>query len=134
MASGCEQPVFPADYAASYREVRGCRRSGDHDLNYVRILADPAAHAPYAERAVPFPERSVVLKVEYSDPACTDVTGFTAMRKESAGYAPSGGDWFWQKVGADRRVLESGQLVRCSGCHQACGQPPDGYDWTCAVP
>ena len=128
------RPVFPAGYAALYQEVRPCRHSADHDLNYVKVLADAAALAPYQGRAAPFPKDAVVLKVEYLDDACAQLVGFTAMRKEAPGTASASNDWSWQKVDAQRKVLESGQVERCIGCHQACGRAPSAYDLTCAEP
>ncbi len=125
--------VFPQDWQASYTEVRDCRRSGDHDLNYVRILADAAALAPYQKRDAPFPDGAVVLKIEFADPECTDTSGFTAMRRE-AGFDAPNGDWHWQRLDATETVTEDGKLDRCIGCHTSCGAPPDGHDSTCAVP
>lgn len=128
------EPLFPADYAASYVEVRDCRRSGDHDLNYVRILADQAALEPYQKRSEPFPVGAVVLKVEHADEACGDITGYTAMRREETGYAPDAGDWHWQRLDRDRVVKDDGKIERCTSCHALCGVPPDGFDWTCSIP
>jgi hypothetical protein len=134
-SGGEDLPVLYApNWVATYQEVRSCRRSGDHDLNYVRILADPAAVGPYTSRAAAFPVGAVVLKPEYADEACTDVVGYTVMRKEAAGFAPASGDWHWQEVSADGKVTMDGQAPRCVGCHRLCGVSPDGYDWTCAVP
>lgn len=131
--TGCgPEPVFPADYQQRYTEVRDCRRSGDHDLNYIRILADTAALMPYRERAEPFPVGSVVLKEEFADDGCTDLVGYTAMQKLGSGEAAEAGHWRWQKVSAEREVEDDGAPARCVGCHQACGQ--GGYDWTCAEP
>jgi hypothetical protein len=128
-------PSFPADYAASYVEVRGCRKSADHELEHVRVLADAAAAEPYVERAGAFPEGAVVLKEQY-DPSDTTCSGpivqWTAMRKTSAATEHLG--WAWQRVDAERRVLETNQLG-CSTCHQACtGASNAGYDATCADP
>lgn len=128
------EPVFPADYASTYTEVRDCRRSPDHDLAYIRVLASPEALAAYTARDAAFPEGAVVLKEEFADPACADPTGWTAMRRQSAGYFAAGGDWQWQRVDPDRRVAEDGALPRCAGCHSACGVAPEGHDWTCAAP
>src|SRR5690348_5143363 len=65
--------LFPADYSASYVEVRDCRKSGDHDLDFVRVLADPTALGPYEDRASPFEDGAVVLKEQYDfgDDLCT---------------------------------------------------------------
>ncbi len=129
-------PVFPDDYEATYTEVRDCRQSGDHDLNNIRVLADPAALGPYRDRVTPFPEGAVVIKVQYEfgDTDCSgEVQRVTAMEKLAVGSDPANLDWFWQSVDGNGRVLDE-QLPRCAGCHQGCGEPPDGYDGTCTIP
>lgn len=128
------EPLFPADFQSTYQQVRDCRRSGDHDLNYIRVLTAPEATAAYQYREVPFPVGAVVLKAEYADPGCTDLTGYTVMRKEPAGTAPTAGDWSWQRVSAKREVREEENLTRCVSCHRPCQSSGGGYDWTCAEP
>jgi len=121
-------PVFPADYASSYVEVRDCRRSPEHELAYIRVLASPDAAAIYTSRSGAFPEGSVVLKEEHADPACSDRIGWTAMRRE-------GDAWRWQEVAPDRVVIEDGAIARCAGCHARCtGGAAGGYEETCAEP
>lgn len=131
---GGPEPFFPADTSA-FVEVRGCRRSADHDLGYIRVLADPAALVPYRDRAAPFPAGAVVLKVEYdfADGTCAGpIRNFTAMRRDAVD-DPQRLGWSWQRVDADRAV-ESEDDGRCIGCHAQCGVAPDGYLGTCAVP
>lgn len=132
---GGVEPDFPAEYASTYVEVRDCRPSGDHDLNTIRILANPSALAPYQDRLEPFPVGAVVLKEEYDfgDDCSGPIKQWTVMRKLEAGSAAETLDWHWQRVGADRQVLDENKPV-CIGCHQACGTAPDGHDWTCAMP
>jgi hypothetical protein len=136
LSPGCngegEQPFFPEDYAATYQEVRDCRRSGDHDLNFIRILASPEAFEPYEGRSLPFPVGAVVLKPEYADDGCQDLVGYTVMRKEAAGFDPMSSDWSWQRVSADRKP-QAFEEARCIGCHRTCVEP-SGYDLTCADP
>jgi hypothetical protein len=128
-------PAFPADYAASYAEVRDCRRSGDHELAFIRVLTDPAATVPYENRTEAFPDGSVVLKEEYEfgDDTCSGViASWTVMVK--AGAATDQLGWNWQRVGGDRRVLDENSQ-RCLTCHFDCsGNPSVGYDHTCAEP
>lgn len=126
-------PIFPADYAETFQEVRDCRLSADHDLSFVRVYADPVALESYTTRAAPFPAGSLLVKEEHGDETCTDVLGFTAMFREDPGWDPEGGDWHWQKLDADRAVTQDGKLQRCSSCHGLC-EAPDGFDWTCAAP
>ncbi len=137
MGTACEPPspppLFPESYRAIYEEVRGCRRSADHDLEYIRVLVPPEVKAAYLSREAPFPVGTLIVKEQYADSLCTDLAGFTAMRRAEAGYAPMGGDWFWQRLEADRRVLEQGRIARCTTCHRACAEAP-GHDWTCAEP
>lgn len=127
-------PVFPADHATTYQEVRNCRTSADHDLGRIRVLADPAARGPYLDRTAPFPDGAVVLKAEYDfgDVDCTGpITQWTAMQRASAAAERLG--WVWQRVDRDRAVVSEDE-PRCIGCHADCGVAPDGYLGTCAVP
>lgn len=128
---------FPADYRASYTEVRGCRSSsGDHALNYVRVLADPPSLAPYRDREAPFPEGGVVLKEEFEDfdPTCSGpIKLWSVMIRRPASEATETLGWRWYEVNPDRAIT-SENLPRCIGCHMACGVPPDGYEGTCMVP
>jgi cytochrome P460 len=129
-------PAFPADYADSYVEVRDCRSSGDHELNRVRVLADPAAAAVYQSRSGDFAEGAVVLKEEhdFADVDCTGpVVRWTAMVRRPTAEAAELLGWRWQDLDAERRV-KSEDPSSCAGCHTGCGQPPDGFQGTCTVP
>ena len=129
---GGEGAFLPAD-VSSWQEVRACRRSADHDLLYVRILANPEAAPTYLARDRPFVEGAIVAKVQYFDPGCSEVRGYTAMRRVAAGQLPAQGDWDYQQLSVTREI-EAADLERCVSCHAACGQPPDGFDGTCAAP
>lgn len=142
LAAGCADapaaspaPAFPSDYADSYVEVRSCRKSADHELELVRVLADPDALGPYEGRAGEFPEGAVVLKEQYdaTDTTCSgSVTQWTVMQKRAAATESRG--WDWQRVSADRRVVET-NTASCHGCHAGCtGGAQPGYDLTCADP
>jgi hypothetical protein len=125
---------FGASWKDDTTEVRNCRNSIDHDLKFIRVLASGDAVQPYLDRAAPFPEGSVVLKAEYEDEGCTQLVGFTAMRKGKAGSRPTSGDWSFQRTDAARKVISLNQ-GRCISCHRDCqGTEGGGYDWTCADP
>jgi hypothetical protein len=129
-------PLFPDDYAATYQQVRDCRRSTEHDLNFIRVLADPDALGPYSDRVTPFPVGAVVLKEEYdiADATCAGpIKQWTVMAKLATDTNPEMLDWAWQRVSNLGDVLEQ-DTPRCAGCHELCGFPPDGYDGTCTVP
>jgi hypothetical protein len=141
LAACSEEPVetpsaaFPENYAETYAEVRDCRKSGDHELSFVRILADAAALGPYLDRTTSFPDGAVVLKEEYDfgDTTCSGVvSGWTVMIKAHAATDQLG--WNWQKVDDQRRVTEL-NAGRCQNCHLDCsGGSGIGYDYTCAEP
>ncbi|HTQ03502.1 MAG TPA: cytochrome P460 family protein [Polyangiaceae bacterium] len=126
---------FPADYADSFTEVRGCRKSGDHDLDFIRVLVDPSALGPYTDRTTPFPDGAIALKEQYdvSDASCSGpIVQWTVMKKDTAATDRLG--WDWQRVSTDRKVVEE-NTARCYGCHAACSGPPNaGYDSTCTDP
>lgn len=126
------EPAFPDDYRTSYTMVRDCRRSIEHDLVFVRVWADPTAAETYLSRDGSLPDGSVIVKEEFDDEGCTDLIGFTVMQRQQ-GFAPASGDWRWQEVTADRTVVTDGVRAECFLCHEAC-EPPEGFDWTCAVP
>ncbi len=128
-------PIFPADYRASYVEVRNCRQSADHDLHMIRVLADPLAAAPYTGRDAPIPEDATLVKEEYDfgDFDCSGaIVSFSAARKQPVDSDPDNLDWEWQRVDSERRVVVEDE-PRCVGCHTGC-EGPEGYDHTCAVP
>jgi hypothetical protein len=142
-AAGCgdddddvDEIAFPADYAATYTEVRDCRASGDHDLNNIRVLTDPAATTAYQGRTQPFPIGAIVLKEEhdFADVDCTGpVTQWTVMQRLADDSSPTTLDWRWQRVDRDRNLATEDD-PRCFNCHVGCGNPPDGYDGTCTIP
>jgi len=131
-----ELAAFPADYAATYEQVRNCRFSLEHGLIRIRVVASPDALAPYNGRAAPFPTGAIVLKEEYAerDRDCAGpIIAFTVMQKLDVGSSPEMLDWTWQEANGDRRLLDA-DVPRCVQCHTGCGKPPDGFDGTCAVP
>lgn len=129
-------PSFPADYASTYKEVRNCRQSGEHDLNRVRVVADPAAFGPYQARDRPIPVGAVVLKEEYdfADTTCSGpVKLWTVMQRREPGSSPTTLDWRWEEVDGQRNVIAT-DTPRCYGCHAGCTPDAGGYENTCEVP
>lgn len=134
LLTACEpEPAFPLDYAKSFVEVRNCRSSSEHDSHNIRILASPSALAPYQNRDAGFPLGAMLLKEErdFGDLDCSGpVLLWTVMTR-----SPDAGvdGWHWQSVSPERRVLTTNE-GRCIGCHASCGNLPEGYGGTCAVP
>lgn len=145
VVTGCEpddpetiDPIYPADWKSTYIEVRGCRGSPDHDLEFVGLWIDPASQARFDECVKPggtctgaFDAGATFVKPQYSDPACTDLVRVSAARKE-AGFDAVGG-WRWQEVaytGGKAKVTEDGALQQCYGCH-ASSACEDAFDTRC---
>jgi sugar lactone lactonase YvrE len=126
------EPIVPADYAASYVEVRDCRFSLEHGGVYIRVLTSPEAAQPYLKNASPLPVGSVVVKEEYSDGECEaeELLRWRAMRKEAPGFDPQDGDWHWQWLTPRREVVYN-EKSTCIGCHVR----PDclGRDYMCTL-
>ena len=126
---------FPEDYAEAYAEVRDCRKSGDHDLRHIRVLAGPEAEEAYTTRAGGFPVGAVIVKEEYgfADDTCSGpIEQWTVMVRQPEGTSPDNMDWHWVRMDQDQRVTGD-DLPRCAGCHSSCVDP-DGYLGTCAEP
>lgn len=128
------QAVFPADFDDTYHEARDCRGSHEHELRYVRVLVSHDAQGPYDALSpdMPYPVGATLVKPEYEDEDCETLLGYTAYRKLDEDENPAGGDWWWQRLDTERRVLEEGAPWRCINCHTVHCAPPYGYDLTCA--
>ena len=128
-------PVFPADYSATYAEVRPCTQSADHALNFVKVLADPVARPTYEKRRDTgakdaYPVGSALLKEEHPSAACDDLVKWTVMKKAPAGTADDALGWVWQEVDAQRNVSTK-PVTSCIGCHRSC---PESHEGSCALP
>ncbi len=134
--------IFPADYADTYQEVRACRRSLDHGLVYIRVLAAPEALVPYTGRVAPFPTGAIVLKEQYGEDDATcagPIVHFTVMQKLEVGSSPETLGWVWQHANADLTTAKSentaAAIKHCTGCHAECQLGENkGYDGTCTDP
>jgi hypothetical protein len=133
-ACGDDAPLlFPANYAETYVEVRGCEPSTDHNLHSVRILASPDAVTPYTDRVSPFAVGAVLVKEEYSrtDADCAGtLREITAMQRVREGSAPALLDWRWQRTDGELQPIEADE-ASCSRCHARC---PGGHAGTCLPP
>jgi hypothetical protein len=120
--------LLPSDGVASYRQVRTCRPSVTHNSNYMVVYANALAQSDYLAGNYPLLQGSTIVTAETDQANCTGGTGFTLMFKEALGYNPAAGDWRWQKLDAQREVLQDGRVQECINCHAKCGP----YDYTCA--
>ena len=136
-SSNDQSVVFPADYAATYTEVRNCRGpSVAHQNENIRVVASPDAVMPYQSRTAPFPVGAVVLKEQYSstDMNCSgNVIEYSVMVRLATGSAPNALDWTWQAVSGNREVL-SDDVKTCISCHSDCDGEGGGYLATCEDP
>lgn len=121
---------LPLDYRTRFQVVRTCRMVVGHDLAYEKVLANEIAAGPYASATYPLPVGAVVVGEQHGDVSCSSLTGFYLMAKEPPGYDIARGDWHWQRLDSNQRVVEDGHLAKCSSCH---AQPPC-TDYLCSPP
>lgn len=126
--------IFPTDAPTAWRQVRDCRHSHEHDLNYVRVVANDLAYDRYLKWDAPFPVGATLLKLEYDDAACSHLVRYTAMQKREKGADPDRGDWHWQATSPQRTVDDNASISFCVGCHTAHCRDDNGtgFDLTCA--
>jgi hypothetical protein len=120
--------LLPSDYQASYQVARICRLSVAHNSNYMVVYANTLAESDYLGGNYPLPQGSTIVTAETDRPDCMGVTGYTLMFKDVLGYNAAAADWHWQKLDAQREVLQDGRVQECIDCHASCGP----YDYTCA--
>jgi hypothetical protein len=120
--------LLPPEYQKTYQLARFCRRSVAHNSNYMVVYANTLAESDYLGGNYPLAQGSTIVTAETDQPDCTGLTGYTLMFKETQGYNSAAGDWRWQKLDAQRDVLQDGRVQDCITCHATCGP----YDYTCA--
>ena len=139
VGSGCFQDstaqhsaFLPLTYQSTWKKVRDCRQNQSHSNQYQRVLADPVFAAdPYTNGMYPLPAGSVVVAEEHgNDSSCNSLIGYYLMAKEKPGYDSAAGDWHWQELDVNQRIVQDGHLVTCSGCH---AKPPCN-DFLCSPP
>jgi hypothetical protein len=136
--TGCDptspepESLLPAALAADFVTVRDCRPSIDHDLRRILIRVEAGMTERYERGPYPLPSGTLIVKEEFDDPDCATRAGWTLMQKQPPGYDARAGDWRWQRLDAQGKVLEDGRLTRCSSCHadSACR----ARDFACAEP
>lgn len=127
------EPIFPANYRATYTLVRDCRNSIEHGAT-IRVWVNPIGAQAYLADENPLPVGTIVVKEEFVGVDCSDdneLEFWSAMRKEAAGFDSQDADWRWQEVGADRKVRLDDKST-CIDCHR----DPDciARDYMCTVP
>jgi hypothetical protein len=129
-------PPFPTDYEASWQEARTpCTLSHDHELRYIRVFTNAAAFEPYTQAMSAYPVGSILMKVEYDDPECSEPISFVSMEKLDPGMAaPEELGWSWRRFDSDLREVHDADAIpsTCIDCHRwHCAEPPYGWDYTC---
>lgn len=112
---------FPEDWETSYTklETLDCEQSSTHGGEYVQVWVNDTAAPSYDAAGATAEEGAVIIKPQYTDDACSELSAITVMRKAASG-------WEWQRVEADGAVAFSGENSTCSDCHSACN------DFRCA--
>lgn len=140
--------VFDVHFRDIYTQVRPCRFPGEHTgLNGFTVWVNDVGRdsfasiwqTPPAVSAVA--DGTVVVKELYTSQDCGAATigHWVAMRKE-AGFDPDHGDWHWQEVASQGKVLSDGRVDSCIQCHSGNDSSCAGYglaagrDYLCTAP
>lgn len=111
---------FKEDYQTSYTKISDCTKSSTHGGDYVKVFADDNAAQAYSTGGAAVKEGGVIVKPQYADDGCTELTSIKVMRKGAAGTAADKGDWQWQDVSNDGSITSEGQIGFCISCHTGC--------------
>ncbi len=117
--NGCPPgAIFPANYRDTYKEVRDCRFSIEHDGVNIRVLTNPESEAAYLNNNNPMPVGSIVIKEEFGGGNCNDANllRWRVMKKEAPGFDSEDGDWRWQWLNRDGTIIFNDKAT-CIGCH-----------------
>ncbi len=124
-------PAIPsAELPRDYVAVTSCAQSQHPARDHVITWIDRGAESQWRTGKGPLPVGTRVVKVQYADVACRELTRYTAMQKGPPGTAPATGDWIWQLLDKRRGVRQHGQLSGCISCHRVC----EDDDWLCTWP
>ena len=128
--------VFPADYRESFVQLRTCRQSIEHDLEFVELWVSPD-HAALFDDCVspalpcdaPLPAGVVVIKPQFLDAGCSTPIRTAAAQRLHGEDLGDGAAWLWQEVDPDGRSTGNDGTA-CIACHQHCDP---AYDLRCVM-
>lgn len=126
--------IFPANYRDTFRLVRDCRTSIEHQAT-IRVYVNEVGAEAYLSDAAALPIGTIVVKEEFSGVACDDdgeLAFWSAMLKREAGFDTEDGDWQWQEAASPERRVTLDDKTTCIRCHRV----PDCLerDYMCTVP
>lgn len=123
---GCNSEVeidpnafFPQDYETSFAQIGACRKSAVHSDPHYLLHVNTSSKDAFSA-GMPLPEGTVLVKTQYQDDSCSDLSRWTVMKKREAGYDPMNADWEWQNLDGEGKVAEQGKVVYCASCHAGC--------------
>jgi len=128
--SGCggwdDEASFPENYSASYVKLHECKESAHPAANYVITWLSPEGEQAWQQMMEgmmggaepgPLPTGTVLVKAQYNDSSCSDLSGYTAMEQLEPGAKPELGDFKWQFLDSDGSCNNCDAGSSCSGCH-----------------
>ena len=116
---GDGEPIFPANYRSTFIEVRDCRFSVEHAAT-IRVWVNSIGADAYLADENPLPVGTVVVKEEFEGGDCSndaELTSWSVMRKETAGFDKQARDWRFQEVAAPSRTVTINGKSTCIECH-----------------
>ena len=121
-----EEAAFPENYQSSYTKLHDCTESAHPAANYVVTWLSPEGAESWAAMMEgvtggaepgPLPTGTVLVKAQYEDSACSELSGYTAMEQLAPSSSPELGDFRWQFINADGSCNDCDAGTNCSSCH-----------------
>jgi hypothetical protein len=117
------EPLFPANYRTTFNMLEygasgDCRFGVEHAATF-RVWINDLGLEGYRNNATELPIGTIVIKEEFGGNSCDDpgdLDQWRVMRKDRQGADP--GSWSWQRVLANRSVVENTN-TSCISCHEA---------------
>ena len=127
-----DEIAAPENFEESYGKLHECKPSEHPAADYILTWLSPDALPVWDElsqgnQEVDFPKGAVVVKSQYKNDKCTQLTGYTIMEKTSTAEGAKDGGWKWQFVDETGSCNDCDAGASCAGCHQSCEVGPTHF-------
>jgi hypothetical protein len=124
--------VAPENFESTYNKVHECRPSKHPAANYIVTWLSPDSISTWDEIGngntdVNFPKGAVVVKSQYENDKCTQLTAYTIMEKTDVKKGAKDGGWKWQFVDQYGQCNDCDAAASCAGCHSTCKVGPTHF-------
>ena len=124
--------AIPEDFESTYKKVHECSPSAHPAANYIVTWLSPDSIPTWDEigngnNDVDFPKGSAIVKSQYENDKCTQLTAYTIMVKTDVKEGAKDGGWKWQFVDQYGQCNNCDAGAGCAGCHSSCENGPTHF-------